>query len=105
MPPIPTRPRKRRAQGGLTRSGAYPPASVFSTRRPGVATPRLGARQDHAPGVEEDARSGSTRRSAVTPTPTATRQGGHTSGHDLGALLRKMAHPTQKKKKRRTRRL
>ena len=32
--------------------------------------------------MEEDA--GSTRRSAVTPTPTATRQGGHTSGPDLG---------------------
>ena len=35
--------------------------------------------------MEEDARPGSTRWSAVTPTPTATRQGGHTSGHDLGA--------------------
>ena len=33
--------------------------------------------------MEEEARS--TRWSAVTPTPTATRQGGHTSGHDLGA--------------------
>ena len=57
--------------------------SFFSTRRSGVAPPRLGTRQDHAAGVEEEARS--TRRSAVTPTPTATRQGGHTSGHDVDA--------------------
>ena len=36
----------------------------------------------------EDARPGSTRRSAVAPSPTATRQGGDTSGHDLGAAER-----------------
>ena len=74
--------------------------SDFSTRRAGVAPPRFGARPDHAPGVEEDARS--TRRSAVAPTPTATRQGGHTSGPDLGAAEKdgpsqeeeKETHPT-----------
>ena len=63
---------------------------MASMRRPGVAPPRLGARQVHAPGVEDarPARPGLTRRSAVAPSPRATRQDGDTSGHDLGAAER-----------------
>ena len=46
--------------------------------------------------MEEAARS--TRWSAVTPTPTATRQGGHTSGHDLGAAEKDgPSHPEEEK--------
>ena len=37
MPPIPTRPRKRRAQGGLTRSAVYPPNLLF--QRGGLVLP------------------------------------------------------------------
>ena len=59
--------------------------SVVSTRRAGVAPPRFGARPDHAPGVEEEEEARSTRSFAVAPTPTTTRQGGHTSGPDLDA--------------------
>ena len=82
MPPIPTRPRKRRVSRWTDAQWGLSVQSVVSTRRVGVAPPRLGARPDHALGVEEEARS--TRWSAVTPTPTTTRQGGHTSGPDLG---------------------
>ena len=75
--------------------------SVFSTRRAGFAPPRLGARQDHAPSVEEEARS--TRKSAVTPTPTATRQGGHTSGHDLGVAEKDgPSHPEEEEEEEET---
>ena len=71
---------------------------MASTWRPGVASPRLGARQDHAPGVEDarPAGPGSTRRSAVAPTPRATRQDGDTSGDDLGAAERDgTSHPEE----------
>ena len=63
---------------------------MASTRRPGVAPPRLGARQDHATGVEDarPARPGSMRRSAVVPATRATRQDRDTSGDDVGAAKR-----------------
>ena len=63
---------------------------MASTRRPGVAPPRLGARQDHATGVEDarPARPGSMRRSAVVPAPRATRQDRDTFGDDVGAAKR-----------------
>ena len=63
---------------------------MASTRRSGVAPPRLGARQDHATGVEDarPARPGSTRRSALFPTPRATRKDWDTSGDDIGAAER-----------------
>ena len=82
MQPIPTHPWKRRAQGGLTRSGAYPPNLFF--QRGGLVLPLPDLVRDRItpPGVEE---ARSTRRSAVAPTLTATRQDGHTSGHDVGA--------------------
>ena len=58
--------------------------SGVSTRRGGVASPRRGAGPDHTLGVEEEAEARSTRWSAVPLTPATTRQGGHTSGPDLG---------------------
>ena len=63
---------------------------MASTRRSGVAPPRLGARQDHATGVEDarPARPGSTRRSALVPTPRATGKAWDTSGDDVGAAER-----------------
>ena len=75
--------------------------SVVSTRRIGVASPRLGERPDHAPSVEEEEEAWSTRRSAVTLTPTATRQGGHTSGPDLDAA--EQDGPSQEEEKEETR--
>ena len=39
MKPIPTRPRKRRAQGGLTRGGAYPPSLLLWPQRGGLVLP------------------------------------------------------------------
>ena len=63
---------------------------MASTRRSGVAPPRLSARQDHATGVEDarPARPGSTRRSALVSNPRATKQDWDTSGDDVGAAER-----------------
>ena len=72
---------------------------MASTRRPGVAPPRLGARQDHATGVEDarPARPRSMPRSAVVPAPRATRQDWDTSGDDVGAAERDgTLHPEEK---------
>ena len=78
---------------------------MASTRRSGVAPPRLGAQQDHATGVEDarPAQPGSTRRSAVVPTPRATRQDRDTSGDDVGAAERDgTPHPEEEEEEEET---
>ena len=102
MPPIPTRPRKRRAQGGLTRGGAYPPNLFF--QRGGLVLPLPDSVRDRiTPPVW---RRRGQRGGLLLPLPPQLRGRVGTPLGMTSALLREIAHPTQKKKKkRRTRRL
>ena len=102
MPPIPTRPRKRRAQGGLTRGGAYPLNLFF--QRVGLVLPLPDSVRDRITPLVWRRRRGQ-RGGLLLPLPPQLRGRVGTPLGMTSALLRKMAHPIQKKKKRRTRRL
>ena len=101
MPPIPTRPRKRRAQGGLTRSGVYPSNLLFQRR--GLVLPLPDSVRDRiTPSVWKRRRG--QRGGPLLPLPPQLRGRVGTPLGLTSAWLRKMARP-KKKKKRRTRRL
>ena len=97
MPPIPTRPRKRRAQGGLTRSGVYPSNLLF--QRGGLVLPLPDSVRDRiTPSVSKRRRG--QRGGLLLPLPP---QLPGRVGTPLGltsAWLRKMARPKKKKKRR-----
>ena len=102
MPPIPTRPRKRRAQGGLTRSGVYLSNLLF--QRGGLVLPLPDAVRDRiTPPVWRRRRRGQ-RGGLLLPLPPQLRGRVGTPLGLTSTLLSKMARP-KKKKKRRTRRL
>ena len=98
MPPIPTRPRKRRAQGGLTRSGVYPPNLLFQHGELVLPLPDS-VRDRITPPVWRRMRG--QRGGLLLPLPPQLRGRVGTPLGMTSALLRKMAHPTQKKKKKR----
>ena len=103
MPPIPTRPRKRRAQGGLTRHGVYPSHLAF--QRGGVVLPLPDAVRDRiTPSVWRRRRRRGQRGGLLFPLPPQLRGKVGTPLGLTSAWLSKRARP-KKKKKRRTRRL
>ena len=101
MPPIPTRPRKRRAQGGLTRSGVYPSNLVFQRGGLVLLLPDA-VREGITPSVWRRRRG--QRGGLLFPLPPQLRGKVGTPLGLTSAWLSNMACP-KKKKKRRTRRL
>ena len=92
MKPIPTRPRKRRAQGGLTHGGAYPPSLLLWPQRGGLVLPLPDSVRDRItpPVWKMHALRGRGQREGLLllPTPRATRKDWDTSGDDIGAAER-----------------
>ena len=124
MKPIPTSPRRQRAQGGLTRGGALPPNLFVRGQRGGLVLPlpdkRFGTppwmkaalpRQVGHP-TKKKKKSGLTRSGALPPDLFVRGQRGglvlplpdgrfETPLWMKAALLRQVGHPTKKKKKKR----
>ena len=92
MQPIPTRPRKRRAQGGLTRSGAYPPSLFF--QRGGLVLPLPDSVRDRITPPVWRMRGRGQRGGLLLPLPPQLRGRMGTPLGMTSALLREMAHPT-----------